>query len=409
MDIKLKSENVFKSFRFEIVLYSILSLFYTIVTEAIIYCLLFYIKSFINGIVGNNGGSLNNLWNSNLIVPIQNGTSFVDGNSSTGITYSLSNVLTINRDYLIITIILAFAVGTILFILYFLLLTKRFSNYLYEIKDGIQTIASGDFTTRIRVKNEDEFAVIASSINKMANDINEMMTNERKDEQVKHELITSVAHDLRTPLTSIIGYLELANRPGIDEENRKKYLGIAYSKSKRLERLIEDLFSFTKFSSGEVQVEKHKLNLVKLVEQMVEEFYPSFEDANLKHSFHTNTNEGYVNGDGNLLARAIGNLISNAVKYGKDGKLVRIKVEEQGQNMVVAIQNYGTIIPEKELPYIFDKFFRVEASRSADTGGSGLGLAICKKIILLHDGTITVKSDYNGTVFEVTLPKYETS
>lgn len=402
LDIKLKNKNVFKSFRFEIVLYSILSLFYTIITEALIYCLLFYVKNLLDGIKSADRGQ--SLFEQLADMPIQNGTSFVDGSSSTGLTYSLSKVLMINRDYLVITMILALLVGMILFILYFLLLTKRFSNYLYEITDGIQQIAEGDFSTTIRVCNEDEFAVIAKSINKMSDDIKKMMDNDRQNEKMKHDLVTNVAHDLRTPLTSIIGYLDLAKEETLDKETKERYIRIAYEKSKRLEHLIEDLFSYTKFTSGEVNVEKHQLDYVKLIEQMVEEFYPSFYENQLEYDYTANTTSCFICADGNLLARAIGNLLSNAVKYGKDGKKIRICLREQEKRVILRITNYGSIIPEKELKNVFDKFYRVENSRSIGTGGTGLGLAITKSIILLHDGTITVNSNYEGTVFEVILP-----
>ena len=341
-----------------------------------------------------------------LTVPIQPGTGFIDGSSTTGITYSLSNVLTINRDYLILTIIIAFVVGMLLFIMYFILLTKRFSNYLYEITDGIQTIASGDFSVPIRVRNDDEFAVIATSINKMADEIHSMMENERQMEQTKHELITSVAHDLRTPLTSIIGYLDLANHNTADEEKKQRYLQIAYDKSKRLERLIEDLFSYTKFSTGEVKLSKHKLNLVKLVEQVVEEFYPSFQDNQMEYQQDSNTKSCFIEGDGDLIARALANLLSNAMKYGKEGKIIRLVLIEREKEISIQVINYGSMIPAKDLPNVFDRFYRVEASRSLDTGGTGLGLAIVKKIILLHEGAIAARSSEESTVFEAILPKW---
>ncbi len=402
----MTSRSVFKSFRFEVVLYSILSLLYTIATEAIIYCFVYYARIFGKELIdaGRTNISmkqaLENIWN----MPIQNNTSFLDGSSSTGLTHSLTSVLTLNKDYLVITLIIAFLLGMILFIIYFLLLTRRLSNYLYEISDGIKVIASGKFESRIRVKNDDEFGVIATSVNKMAADINEMMENERRNEQLKHELITNVAHDLRTPLTSIIGYLELASQQGVEQEKKERYLEIAYDKSRRLQSLIEDLFSYTKFSSGEVKVVKEEIDLLKLLQQMIDEFYPSFQDANLQYELVSNVQKIKVNVDGNLLARAIANLISNAVKYGKDGKKIKVELKKIGKRAEISVINYGAIIPKEDLPYIFDKFYRVEGSRSMDTGGTGLGLAIAKKILILHDGDITVASDEFKTEFKMILP-----
>ncbi|MDO5522313.1 MAG: HAMP domain-containing sensor histidine kinase [bacterium] len=405
----MTSRSVFKSFRFEVVLYSILSLLYTIATEAILYCFAYYIRLFSKGLIEAGRANismrqaLQNAWN----MPIQNNTSFLDGSSSTGLTHSLTSVLTLNRDYLVVTLIFAFIIGMILFTIYFLMLTRRLSNYLYEISDGIKVIASGKFESRIRVKNEDEFAVIAASVNKMASDINEMMENERKNEQLKHELITNVAHDLRTPLTSIIGYLELSQKAEISTEDKEHYVAIAYDKSKRLQSLIEDLFSYTKFSSGEVKLSKQEIDLLKLLQQMIDEFYPSFQDANLEYELVSNVKRAMLSIDGNLLARAIANLISNAIKYGKKGKKIKVELEKTDHDYEIAVVNYGAIIPQEDIPYIFDKFYRVETSRSMDTGGTGLGLAIAKKIVNLHDGELSVSSDAFKTEFKMILPYKE--
>ncbi len=405
----MTNRSVFKSFRFEVVLYSILSLLYTIATEAVLYCFVHYAHLMVKEVVdaGKSNATIaqtiESMWN----MPIQNNTSFLDGSSSTGLTHSLTSVLTVNKNYLVVTLIIAFLLGMFLFIMYFLLLTRRLSNYLYEISDGIQAIAEGNFESRIRVKNEDEFAVIAASVNKMAADIHEMMENERRMEQQKHELITSVAHDLRTPLTSILGYLELANSPGVDTSNKEHYLTIAYEKSKRLQGMIEDLFSYTKFSSGEVQPNKEEMDLVKFMEQMMDEFYPSFQEAGLEYEFISSIRKAKVTVDGGLLARAIANLISNAVKYGKDGKRITVKLKKKRKWYEIEVINYGKKIPEEDLPYVFDKFYRVESSRSMDTGGTGLGLAIAKKIVLMHGGDLLVASDEQRTVFTMKIPTLE--
>lgn len=398
--------SVFKSFRFEVILYSILSLLYTLVTEVLLYCMAYYLKMLIQGLklANDQGISLSDAMERLADMPIQNGTSFLDGSSTTGLTHSLTSVLSINRDYLLITLIIGILAGMLLFVVYFLLLTRRFSNYLYEISDGIKVIAGGNFNTRIRIKNEDEFAVIAASINKMAGDISIMMENERRNEELKHELITNVAHDLRTPLTSIIGYLDLAKEEQILPEERTRYLSIAYDKSKRLENLIEDLFSYTKFTSGEVKVQKRKLDLVKFLEQMMEEFYPSFQENALEYELLIKNKHLELEADGNLLARAVANLISNAVKYTKRGEKITIQLIAYTNVAKIVITNYGTEIPEKDLPYIFDKFYRVENSRSEATGGTGLGLAIAKSIVKMHDGELTATSEDGNTSFIIELP-----
>ena len=217
-------------------------------------------------------------------------------------------------------------------------------------------------------------------------------------------MITSVAHDLRTPLTSIIGYLDLVSKnENLTEAGTKRYIEIAYNKSKRLEKLIEDLFAYTKFSYGQVVMEQSEIDMIKFINQLVDEFYPSFQESELDYDFTANTTSAFVIADGNLLARAFANLISNAIKYGKDGKSVNLKLIKETDKIIVSVINYGKVIPEKDLENVFHRFYRVEGSRSSETGGSGLGLAIAKSIIELHGGTVAVRSDFEGTIFDVVL------
>jgi signal transduction histidine kinase len=293
--------------------------------------------------------------------------------------------------------------GIILFITYFLLLTKKFISYIKEMIDGINQISQGNFNNRIEINNEDEFALLAVKLNQMADDIKEIMENERRSEYAKNELITSVAHDLRTPLTSIIGYLDLVSSKELTRETQRKYIDIAYNKSKRLEKLIEDLFTYTKFNFGEVKADYTEVDMVKLINQLVDEFYPSFSEYNLEYEFRSKCSSAVIKADGNLLARAFANLISNAIKYGRDGKNIIIELVKEERGIVITVTNFGDVIPKEDLKRIFQRFYRVETSRSSETGGSGLGLAIAQSVIEMHEGKISAKSDENGTVFTVEL------
>ena len=359
MGTKLKN-NVFRSFRFEIVLYSLISLIYTLLSVAIVYVgvYLFFFRE--------EGRTL----------------------STTSLT--------------ILTII-SVSAAVILFITYFLLLTKKFVLYMGRIVESINEISQGNFSHRVIIKNEDEFAIIADKLNEMADNINNIMENERKTENAKNELITSVAHDLRTPLTSIIGYLDLVSTKELSPETQIKYIEIAYTKSLRLENLIEDLFTYTKFDFGEVKPVITEVDVVKLINQLLDEFYPIFEEQKLEYSFQSSDETAVINVDGDLLARALANLISNAIKYGKSGGDIHINLHKQEDCVNISITNYGDVIPEADLKKIFQKFYRVESSRSSETGGSGLGLAIADRIISIHGGSLVAKSDSNGTIFTVTL------
>ena len=301
-------------------------------------------------------------------------------------------------------VILYVLVGIVIFSVTFMILEEPGIRYLGRISDAVQSISQGNLNTEVDVTGDDEFSAMAANLNKMSSDIRKLMDKEREAERTKNELITDVAHDLRTPLTSIIGYLELlAGNTQIPQEMQHKYIEIAYSKSRRLEKLIEDLFGFTKLNYGKIAMHIGQIDIVKLLEQLLEEAYPNFEEKNLSYDLQSNVPAKIISADGNLLARLFDNLIGNAIKYGADGKRVLVKIHGEEDTVTVSVTNFGRVIPADELPLLFNKFYRVEQSRSATTGGTGLGLAIAKEIVDMHGGTIRVASDLNGTVFTVKL------
>ncbi len=301
-------------------------------------------------------------------------------------------------------VILYVLLGIVIFSVTFMILEEPGIRYLGRISDAVQSISQGNLNTEVDVIGDDEFSAMAANLNKMSSDIRRLMDKEREAERTKNELITNVAHDLRTPLTSIIGYLELlAGNTQIPQEMQHKYIEIAYSKSRRLEKLIEDLFGFTKLNYGKIAMHIGQLDIVKLLEQLLEEAYPNFEEKNLSYDLQSNVPAKIISADGNLLARLFDNLIGNAIKYGADGKRVLVKIHGEEDTVTVSVTNFGRVIPADELPLLFNKFYRVEQSRSTTTGGTGLGLAIAKEIVDMHGGTIRVASDLNGTVFTVKL------
>ena len=297
--------------------------------------------------------------------------------------------------------------AVLLFALIFFLLERPSIRYINKLSEGINAVASGDLDTRIEVLGDDEFSEMAENINHMAEELKELLRSEREAEQSKNDLITNIAHDLKTPLTSIIGYLELLSggKVELSRDMEQKYLRIAYNKSKRLEQLIADLFSFTKLSYGRITMKVGYVDIVKLLSQLLEEFYPNFAEAGISYELRSNAESLEIAADGSLIARVFENLIGNAIKYGAEGKKVIVRVIAEPQNDAVEIRviNFGYVIPEKELPRIFEKFYRVDQARSTKTGGTGLGLAIAKEIVEMHGGSIAVSSDLSGTVFTVRL------
>lgn len=314
----------------------------------------------------------------------------------------------LSRDTLVSFMLVTVIATICFFIIYFLLFIKRIVKDMTYISDRIIDIADGKSDEKIIIERQDEIGEIAGRINEMTEQINQLITSERDALQSNKDLIACVAHDLRTPITSVKGYLDLAlDTKHYDLEQRQKYVRIAQTKANRLEYLIHDLFNYTKLTSGEITLHRSKIDLVQLVEQMVEEFYPLFQEEELECTTKYNISYLEMNMDGELIARAVQNLLSNAIKYGKDGKHVYVELECLEQEVQIRVTNYGLVIPEESIKHLFDNFYRVERSRNVKTGGTGLGLNIAQEIVHLHGGRIQVTSGASGTCFTIALPLHK--
>ena len=308
-------------------------------------------------------------------------------------------------DFRLTAVLLFVLFGIFLFALVFWLFQRKSFVYIGRIAEAMREISSGNLDTNVEVEGDDEFSDMAVNLNSMTEDLKKLMEKERESERTKNELITNVAHDLRTPLTSIIGYLELlCAKKDLPEETRLQYTEIAFGKSKKLQQLINDLFGFTKLNYGRIAMHIDTIDVVKLLSQLMTEFYPNFAEKNLTYELESNVPAADITADANLLARLFDNLINNAIKYGADGKRICVKINALPKEITISVINYGKIIPADELPLIFNKFYRVEQSRSSQTGGTGLGLAIARNIAEMHHGSIDVTSDFSGTAFTVKLP-----
>lgn len=314
----------------------------------------------------------------------------------------------LSRDTLVSFMLVTVIATICFFIIYFLLFIKRIVKDMTYISDRIIDIADGKRDEKIIIERQDEIGEIAGRINEMTEQINQLITSEKDALQRNKDLIACVAHDLRTPITSVKGYLDLAlDTKHYDLEQRQKYVRIAQTKANRLEYLIHDLFNYTKLTSGEITLHRSKIDLVQLVEQMMEEFYPLFQEEELECTTKYNISYLEMNMDGELIARAVQNLLSNAIKYGKYGKHVYVELECLEQEVQIRVTNYGLVIPEESIKHLFDKFYRVERSRNVKTGGTGLGLNIAQEIVHLHGGRIQVTSGASGTCFTIALPLHK--
>ena len=226
----------------------------------------------------------------------------------------------------------------------------------------------------------------------------------RENEQKKDELIVYLAHDIKTPLTSMIGYLSLLSEiKDMPQEQRNRYIDIALDKSYRLEDLINELFDVARFNSEKIVLEKEEINLNLMLEQIADDFYPTLKEMNKKINF-TSDEKTILYADPDKLSRVFNNLIKNAVNYSKENTDIDISIINKENQVTVNITNKGKQIPKEKLDKIFEKFYRLDSSRTSKTGGSGLGLAIAKEIVELHGGKIYAESDMKETTFSVILP-----
>lgn len=226
----------------------------------------------------------------------------------------------------------------------------------------------------------------------------------KEAEQRKNDLVVYLAHDLKTPLTSVIGYLTLLrDEPQISPELRARYTGIALEKAERLENLINEFFDITRFSLTSLSLELERISLSRMLEQIVSEFIPILNEKEL--TWKTEITPGIdLCCDPDKLQRVFDNLVRNAVNYSYSGTELSLSLKESEAGVEIQVQNHGKTIPPDKLGRIFEQFFRLDSARTSSTGGAGLGLAIAKEIVELHGGAITAASENESITFTVQLP-----
>ncbi len=280
------------------------------------------------------------------------------------------------------------------------MIVKKLFKLLNALSKASQDILNNDIPY---IELPIEFQDLQKQINTIKTESIKNENLAKENEQRKNDLVVYLAHDLKTPLTSLIGYLSLLSEiKDMPSGKREKYIDIALDKSYKLEDLINELFEITRFNSETILLEKVDINLNIMLEQIIDDFYPLLKEQD-KEIILNSKNKYFVEGDSDKLARVFSNLIKNAIYYSTD-KNININVRKIKKEVEIVISNKGDVIPKEKLNKIFDKFYRIDTSRTTKTGGSGLGLAIAKEIVELHKGTIKATSDKEATKFYVTLP-----
>ena len=278
---------------------------------------------------------------------------------------------------------------------------RGMTRYFEEINQGIETLLADDEN---QIQLSPEMLPFERKLNTVKRTLAERKAETALAEQRKDELVMYLAHDIRTPLTSVIGYLNLLEEePDIPAEQRAKRVHIALEKAYRLESMINEFFEITRYNSQQITLSKETIDLYYMLVQLSDELSPVFAPRGNTVALHL-AEDLTVEADPEKLARVFSNILKNAASYSHPRTEITISAEKSEHEVIIQFQNSGEDIPSEALASLFDKFYRADKSRSSDTGGTGLGLAIAKEIVVLHGGTISAASKNHVVTFTISLP-----
>lgn len=290
-------------------------------------------------------------------------------------------------------------------IVLFFFLTRRFS----AMTATVRRFERGEYHRRLAATSDDEIGRLARAFNQMADTIVANMDELKRTDDLRRELVANVSHDLRSPLASIQGYLEtiIMKDRTLSDDDRKKYLQILLKNTRMLNTLVDELFELSKLDARQIEPQIEPFSMAELTQDVAMKFQPLAKKLGVTMDTHLPHNLPPVNADIGLIERALSNLIDNALRYTPKNGRVRISLSQEKGGVFIRISDSGKGIPAEELPRIFERFYRLDKSRSRHSRGAGLGLAIAKKIIELHNSTIEVHSaPERGTTFSFALPQW---
>lgn len=303
------------------------------------------------------------------------------------------------RDHFDMIMLGAMAVAFFAMFYFFL---NWFTRYFQEIDDGINILVKRDGS---KIHMSREMAAMEKKLNSVSETIAQQFADIRTAEKKKDELVLYLAHDIRTPLTSVIGYLTLLEEmPELTKEQQDKFIHVTLEKANRLEVLVNEFFDITRFNRHEIDLARTKIDLYYMLVQLADEVYPLLTPDGKTVVISADEN-CKIYGDGDKLARVFNNILKNAITYSEPGSEIRIEASEEGEETVICFINRGQTISKREQEQIFDKFYRRDEARQTNSGGAGLGLAIAKELVEMHGGTIGVTSEEGVTAFTVRIPR----
>ena len=302
-------------------------------------------------------------------------------------------IVTVNMQFILALVIIIFV-----FLLFHMLL-DTYKRYFDEVVTGIDKLME----ERAAISLSPELESVEHKLADVKRTLAERADKAKRAEQQKNDLVVYLAHDIKTPLTSVIGYLSLLDEtPDMPDEEKAKYIHTAWEKANRLRNLVNEFFEITRSHSEALPLQKTKVDLYYMIAQISDELYPQLNACGKIIENHVDEDIS-VYGDSDKLARVFNNILKNAISYSEENSVIKVSARELSEWTVIQFENDGEI-PEEKLNVIFDKFCRLSNARLSETGGSGLGLAIAKNIIVLHGGQIKAESSNGRTAFIIEIP-----
>jgi len=291
-------------------------------------------------------------------------------------------------------------ITVVLSIMTIFILSKFITSPLIKMKIATEQLSEGNHDVQLHTERVDELGELANSISKLSQDLKEI-------KKKRNEFLASVSHELRTPLTYIKGYADIMNRPHLSKDEIAKYGSIVQEEANQLNALVRDLFQLAKIDENKFVIRRKDVNVCDVLENVIKRQQLALRGKNITLQFTCEEDiTAYIDPD--RIQQVLLNMVHNAEQHADEGTEIVLTAKQTEEDMIVSITDEGIGIPEEELPYLFDRLYRVEKSRSRESGGSGLGLAIAKEIVDAHDGSIDVQSELGkGTTVTVKIPRRE--
>ena len=332
----------------------------------------------------------------------------VGGGDEGYIIYIIDNRETIRslNEALLRIIAEALAVGLVISVFLSLLLAKTMIAPIQELTHAAEKVASGDFTDKVANDSKDEIGVLTRTFNNMAGQLENTLDDLKRSEQMRREFVANVSHELRTPITGVKSYAEtLAHDPDIPAETRERFLNVILNESDRMTKIVQDLLTLSRFDAGSFTFSFDEFSF----ETSVRDVYNAVRMEALahRHEFTLECESGIprIRGDKARVEQVLMNMVSNAIKYTKDGGRIAMKAGVRGGEVWCSVKDNGIGIPKEDVQKVFDRFYRVDKARSRESGGTGLGLSIAQEIVVRHGGRIDLKSRLgHGSTITVWLP-----